>query len=62
MEWSTVDEIALSLGVRPRTLKAWRQRQIPHKYRLPILKEAARRGIEASDDDLPRGKSERSAA
>ena len=41
-----IDELAASLGVSPEARKKWRQRgAVPHKWRLPILDLAAKRGV-----------------
>jgi hypothetical protein len=38
--------IARDLGVSAETLRKWRQRRtVPHHWRLPLLRAAARRGV-----------------
>ncbi len=45
-ERSLIDNIAASLGVLPGARQRWRSRgHVPHRWRLPILTEAGRRGL-----------------
>ena len=59
LTWEQIDEFGAALGAKPFSLIAWRYRGIPHKYRLPILQEAARQGFVVSADALPTGKREK---
>jgi hypothetical protein len=46
-----IDGIARDLGASAEARKKWRQRGcIPHRWRLPIIREAEKRGIEVPDD------------
>jgi hypothetical protein len=43
--------IARDLGVSVEARKKWRQRGcVPHRWRLPIIREAQKRGIELPQD------------
>lgn len=46
----TVAEIAVELGAKPEALKKWRQRGVPHRMRLPIVRVAKERGIDLPDE------------
>jgi hypothetical protein len=43
--WATIDRIAAKLGATERNRAKWRQRGVPHRWRLPILQAAAKAGI-----------------
>lgn len=46
MERQVFENIASALGVRPKTVRMWWWRKkVPHWARLPILQEAAKRGL-----------------
>jgi hypothetical protein len=45
-----IDRLAEELGVSAVARKKWRQRGVPHKWRLPLLRKAAERGISLTDD------------
>ena len=47
--WAVIDRIAADLGVDENNRRVWRQRQVPHKWRLPILAEAKRRRIKLDE-------------
>jgi hypothetical protein len=38
--WAIIDRIASELGILRETRKKWRQRGVPHRWRLPILQKA----------------------
>ena len=41
VDWELIAKTALSLGVTKKNLEKWRERKsVPHKWRLPIIKEA----------------------
>lgn len=46
--------LAKDLGVKDAALKKWRQRGVPHRWRLPLLREAARRGVTLPDEAFER--------
>jgi hypothetical protein len=51
--FETIDTLAPELGVdSERTRAKWRQRGVPHKYRLPLLMLAMRRGVVLTDKDM----------
>lgn len=41
----TLKAIALEMGAKPETVKKWRQRGVPYRWRLILLEEAAKRDI-----------------
>jgi hypothetical protein len=48
-----IDLLAADLGVSEEARKKWRQRgAVPHKWRLPLIDLAAKRGIIISQSDL----------
>ena len=49
-----IDEVAKELGVTEAARKKWRQRGVPHKWRLPILRRAAARGVAIPDSAFER--------
>jgi hypothetical protein len=49
-----IDSLAKDLGVTAGTRKKWRQRGVPHRWRLPIIELAANRGVELSSADFDR--------
>ena len=50
-----IAEVALSLGAKPRTISIWRSRHsVPYAWRLPIYREARRRGIDLPDEAFDR--------
>lgn len=52
--WKLIDEIAAELGVDANVRRVWRQRHVPHKWRLPILREASKRGLEIDESAFER--------
>ena len=44
-EWKLIDDLAAELGVDPNVRRVWRQRHVPHKWRLPILLRAEKQGL-----------------
>ena len=48
-QWKIIDELAADLGVDENTRRVWRQRHVPHRWRLPILRLAEKRGIALSE-------------
>ena len=56
IEWpafETIDALAPKLGVDSvRTRAKWRQRGVPYKYRLPLLRLAMQEGVFLSEADL----------
>ncbi len=50
--WVTIDKIASDLGVHPNVRRVWRQRHVPYRWRLPILREAERSGVDLKDSDF----------
>lgn len=49
-----IDGLARELGVTVVARKKWRQRGVPHRWRLPIIELAAERGVELSSTDFDR--------
>jgi hypothetical protein len=42
-----IDQLAAELGVKLVTRKKWHDRGwVPHRWRLPIVQEASKRGVE----------------
>lgn len=54
LRWAMIDEIAASLGVHANSRRVWRQRHIPYRWRLPILREAEKRSLPLTDTDFDR--------
>jgi hypothetical protein len=59
LTWEQIDDFGAACGAKPFSRIQWRYRGIPHKYRLPILQEAQRRGMIVGADALPAGKHEK---
>lgn len=51
-----IDRLAEELGVTPVARKKWRQRGVPHRWRLPIIERAAREGVELKGTDFIRAR------
>ena len=51
-KWPIIDSIAASLGVSKNNRRLWRQRNIPFRYRLPILNEAKKKRLPITESDL----------
>lgn len=49
-----IDECAKALGASEAARKKWRQRGVPHRWRLPIIELAAARGVELCSADFER--------
>jgi hypothetical protein len=50
INWELIVETARALGVNEKNIEKWRQRKsVPHKWRLPIIKEAGL-SIDAFED------------
>lgn len=50
---SAILDLAVEHGVSPNSLKKWRKRgKVPHKYRLPLLEAAQRKGVALSSRDF----------
>jgi hypothetical protein len=50
-----IADIALSLGVKPSAISRWRSRHsVSHAWRLPIYREAWRRGVDLPDEVFDR--------
>lgn len=47
-------ELAKELGVTPAAMKKWRQRGVPHRWRLPLLRKAEERGVALPDEAFER--------
>lgn len=52
--WPIIRELGAAQGVAGNTLKQWRRRGVPGKFRLPIVRDAAGRGIVIPDAALDR--------
>lgn len=50
-KWRVIDAIASDLAVK-NTRRMWRQRGVPHRYRITILKRAARKRVNLTARDL----------
>lgn len=53
-----IETLAKELGVTAVARKKWRQRGVPHRWRLPIIELAASRGVELSSNDFDRATQE----
>ena len=54
--WDQINEIGAALGANFEARKKWKQRRcVPHRWRLPIINEGAKRGIliDQAAFDLP---------
>ena len=47
--WEEIDRLAADLGVDENTRRVWRQRHVPYKWRLPIIRAAERQGIKIDE-------------
>jgi hypothetical protein len=47
-----IDGLAKRLGARDDTRRKWRQRGVPHQWRLPIIESAAEMGVKLSSTDF----------
>jgi len=52
--WDAIDAIAAEIGVDENNRRVWRQRHVPHKWRIPILEEARKRRVKISISDFER--------
>lgn len=52
MMQDTIKAIAADMGAKPETVKKWRQRGVPYRWRLLILQEAEKRQIKMQPHDL----------
>ena len=50
--WETIDELAKRMGVGDHARHKWRQRGVPHRYRLPLLERAQQLGKTLTKDDF----------
>jgi len=50
-KWRLIEALALDLAVR-NTRRMWRQRGVPHRFRIEILKRAARKRVRLTARDL----------
>lgn len=54
---STILELATTLSVTPYSMKKWKARgAVPHKYRLPLLELAEKKGVSLKSSDFEFGK------
>lgn len=58
--WVVITELAREAGVSAEAVKKWRQRGVPHKWRLPLLKRAAERGLDLPEETFDGPNGERS--
>lgn len=49
-----IDDLAAELGASEAARKKWRQRGIPHRWRIPLIEAAAERGITLVGGDFDR--------
>lgn len=50
---STLLDLAVAHGVTADSLKKWRKRgKVPHKYRLPLLEAAQKKGVPLTSRDF----------
>ncbi len=47
--WPVIDELATSLGVSANNRRVWRQRGVPHKWRLRMARAADKNGLNLPD-------------
>jgi hypothetical protein len=62
-QWLFIERRAAELGVSAEALRKWRERTVPHKYRLGLIRDAAAAGITIDDStfDHPPGKTSEAA-
>lgn len=53
--WALIEAYAAELGVNAEARKKWRQRGVPHRWRLPLVNLASERGqqLDAAAFDRP---------
>lgn len=61
---ATILELAVARGVTANALKKWRKRgKVPHKYRLPLIEAAQKKGLPLASRDFdfgpPKGRAKR---
>ncbi|HTF79247.1 MAG TPA: hypothetical protein VK620_33905 [Bradyrhizobium sp.] len=39
VDWTIIDRAAEALGVKPESRKKWRQRGVPHRWRISIIRQ-----------------------
>ena len=51
LDWDVIGEVARSLGVRDSAFQKWKERRsVPHKWRLPIIRNSeGRMSLDAFD-------------
>lgn len=49
-----IDGLAKDLGISEAARKKWRQRGVPHRWRLAILRKAAEQGVVLPDEAFGR--------
>lgn len=47
-----IEAIAADLGIKKPALLKWRERGVPYRWHIPILRHAAERGLDISQHDL----------
>jgi hypothetical protein len=60
--WGIIDKIAKTIGVSDAARAKWRQRHVPHKYRIQIIEQARAEGFQLSASDFDPVASESKAA
>ncbi len=56
-QWSIIESLAAEEGISEAALAKWRQRGVPHRFRLPFMTKAAERGLNLDPIafDIPSG-------
>lgn len=52
LDWHLIERLAADRGVKAETLKKWRQRGIPSRWRLVFIEEAKSAGIMVCPSDF----------
>lgn len=47
-----IEQLATEMGVGKYAVDKWRLRGVPHKYRLPLIRMAAERGVQLTEEDF----------
>lgn len=49
LTWTDVEQIAARMGANALTIKKWRQRGVPARWKLDIIAAMRRKGVDGAD-------------
>lgn len=50
--WRFIKSFGAEMGIKAEAMKKWRRNGVPHRWRLPLLRMAAERGVALSERDF----------